>query len=147
MKEIARTIGKSEAYVYYMLKLTSMSDDARVIAEKGWIGKGVAWQIAKLESKDQQTEAANALARPNRDKLRHGERSQTLHRTISATVQRRCRKRASGTSATTITRPTGNIILVRFSCEQFEQFKKIVRGRTETDVSQRPSTLRHARNA
>jgi ParB family chromosome partitioning protein len=40
IKEIANTVGKSEAYVYYMLRLTAMTDDARAIAEKGWISKG-----------------------------------------------------------------------------------------------------------
>jgi ParB family chromosome partitioning protein len=133
--EIAKSVGKSDAYVYYMLKLTAMTDDARTIAEKGWISKGAAWQIAKLKSPEQQTEAANALARPNRTKLvtesgaKHYIRD---HFGDSATRLRKDRKANFGEKSDY----TANwkYHLVRFSCDQFEQFKKIVRGRTETDV-------------
>jgi ParB family chromosome partitioning protein len=134
MKEIAKTIGKSESYVYYMLKLTSMSDDARVIAEKGWIGKGVAWQIAKLESKDQQTEAANALARPNRTKLLTESAAKHYIQDNFGDGKGRLRKQRVRTYGDDEYKANWKHHLVRFSCEQFEQFKKIVRGRTETDV-------------
>jgi ParB family transcriptional regulator, chromosome partitioning protein len=67
--EIAKMIGKSEWYIYMMLRLTSLSDDAQRIARNGWISKAVAWQIAKLPNTDFQTQAANDLARTNRDKL------------------------------------------------------------------------------
>jgi ParB/RepB/Spo0J family partition protein len=133
--EIAKSVGKSDAYVYYMLKLTAMSDDARVIAEKGWIGKGAAWQIAKLKSPEQQTQAANALARPNRDRLvtENGAKSYIRETfTDSAKRLRRERKGLFGDKSDY----AGNwkYFLVRFDAAQFDAFKKIVRGRTETGV-------------
>ena len=67
--EICKAVGKSSAYVYYMLRLCDLPEDVRIIASKGWISKGVAWEIAKLPNADAQVEAANALARTNSSKL------------------------------------------------------------------------------
>jgi ParB family chromosome partitioning protein len=134
MKEIARMIGKSEAYVYYMLKLTSMSDDARVIAEKGWIGKGVAWQIAKLESKEQQTEAANALARTKRDKLVTESGAKHYIADNFGDSSRKMSKQRVKVYGTDEYKANWKHHLVRFDTDQFVDFKKIVRGRTETEV-------------
>lgn len=63
VKEIAERIGKSDQYVYISLQLTRMAEDARRIAERGWISKGVAWEISKLKDPADQNKAANDLAR------------------------------------------------------------------------------------
>jgi ParB/RepB/Spo0J family partition protein len=133
--EIAKVVGKSDAYVYMQLRLTSMSDEARMIAEKGWISKGVAWEISGLKDKEQQTTAANALARTQKDRLitQNGAKSYIRETFLdSATRLRRERKGHFGDKSDY----TANwkYHLVRFNCDQFERFKKIVRGRTENDV-------------
>jgi ParB family chromosome partitioning protein len=133
--EIAKTVGKSEAYVYYMLKLTSMSPDARTIAEKGWISKGVAWQIAKLSNQDQQTEAANALARPQRTKLvTESGAKHYIADTFGDSGKRLRRQRIETYGTENDYAANWKHHLVRFNAEQFDQFKKIVRGRTDNTV-------------
>ena len=132
--EIAKLIGKSEAYVYYMLRLTEMSDDARTIAEKGWISKAVAWHIAKLKDADQQTQAANDLARTQSGKLVTENSAKSYIRdnfqADSEQVMRRERRKrqTDGDDFTT----NWKRYLVNFSAEQFERFKAIVLARTET---------------
>jgi ParB family chromosome partitioning protein len=132
--EIAKTIGKSESYVFYMLRLTSMSDDARTIAEKGWIRKAVAWQIAKLKSAEQQTEAANALARPQRNKLITESGAKNYIADTFGDSKAQLRKQRVQVYGDDAYKANWKHHLVRFNCDQFEHFKKIVRGRTETDV-------------
>ena len=135
VKEIAKTVGKSEAYVYYMLQLTNMADDARTIAEKGWISKGVAWEISKIQDKTQQVEAANALARPNRDRLvtQNGAKSY-IRDTFTDSPARMRRERQGHFGDKSDYTANWKYFLVRLSGDQFEQFKRIVRGRTETSV-------------
>lgn len=136
VKEIAKTVGKSEAYVYYMLRLCEMSDDARTIAEKGWISKGVAWEISKLNDKAQQTQAANDLARTKgEDKLITASGAKHYIRDNFGESANRIRKErvkvyGPGSDYTA----NWKKYLVRFTADQFENFKDIVRGRTETDV-------------
>lgn len=133
--EIAAQLGKSDAYVYYTLRLCEMSDTARTIAEKGWISKAVAWHIAKLKDPDQQDQAANDLARTQSSKLvtENGAKSyiRDHFQTDSGPKLRRTRVETIGGSDYAA---NWKRYLVNFDCEQFERFKKIVRGRTETAV-------------
>lgn len=133
--EIAKILGKSDAYCYYMLNLTKMDDDARRIAEKNWISKAVAWHISKLPNHDDQRKAANDLARTKSSKLvtENGAKSY-IRDTFQTDSGPKMRK-------TRIQQEFGNDFvanwkkyLVSFDCEQFERFKAIVRGRTETEV-------------
>lgn len=137
VKEIADMIGKSENYVYHMLRVATMAPDARTIAEKGWIGKGVAWEISKLQNEDDQTKAANDLARTQKDK-------QITTSGAKAYIQdnfgdspgalRKKRVASFGPRGADDFAANWKYHLVRFNSEQFEAFKRIVRGRTETDV-------------
>lgn len=127
-------IGKSEAYVFFMLQLTRMSGDARTIAEKGWLNKGVAWQIARLKDPAQQTEAANALARPNRTKLVTESGAKHYIRDNFGDSAHRLSKQRVKIYGDNEYKANWKHHLVRLNCDQFEAFKKIVRGRTETDV-------------
>lgn len=135
IKEIAERIGKSDAYVYCSIRLTTMSDDARRIAENGWIHKAVAWEIAKLPNKDDQTKAANELARTHKEKLITASGAKHYIATNfgdNGTALRRRRIERFGDETSFAANWKHH--LVRFSPEQFEAFKKIVRGRTETAV-------------
>lgn len=133
--EICKAIGKSSAYVYYMLKLCDLPEDVRIIAAKGWISKGVAWEIAKLPNSDAQTEAANALARTNSSKLITVGGAKSYIKDTFGDSKRRLRRQR-----TQVFGPGSEYVanwkhfLVRFSADQFEAFKAIVRGRTETEV-------------
>lgn len=133
--EIAKLIGKSVSYAHYMLRLCDMSPDARSIAEKGWISKSVAWEISKLTDEDQQTTAANDLARTKTDKLitasgaKHYIREH-FERTGGPAMRKARIAKFGGSDYSANWKKH----LVNFSCEQFERFKSIVRGRTETEV-------------
>jgi len=137
VKEIAERIGKSESYVYIALQLTRLADDARRIAEHGWISKGVAWEIAKLKDPEQQNQAANDLARTRSDKLITASGAKHYIRDnfgdgLTARNMGKTRVAKFGTGSSYIS--NWKKYLVNFSAEQFERFKSIVRGRTETDV-------------
>lgn len=135
IKEIARTVGKSEQYVYQMLRLCKMSDDARRIAENGWITKGVAWEIAKLPDEESQTRAANDLARTKRDKLITASGARRYIDTTFRDGKRRMTKERTkkfGKGSQYIA--NWKYYLVRFTADEFERFKKICRGRTDTEV-------------
>ncbi|MEO8650111.1 MAG: ParB/RepB/Spo0J family partition protein [Acidobacteriota bacterium] len=135
VREIAKTVGKSESYVFYMLRLCQMPEEVRAIAEKGWISKGVAWQIAKLKDLDQQIEAANALARPQRTKLITESGAKNYIRdNFGDSGARMKRLRVSADMAASDYAANWKYYLVRFTGEQFTSFQEIVRGRTENTV-------------
>lgn len=135
VKEIGKLIGKSDQYVYYMLQLCEMSDDARTIAEKGWISKGVAWEISKLKGEEEQTRAANDLARTQAGKQITVSGAKNYIRDNFGDSATRIRKeRVAKFGPGSEFTANWKHHLVRFDCDQFERFKAIVRGRTETDV-------------
>jgi len=137
VKEIAKMVGKSEAYIYMMIQLTRMSEDARVIAEKGWISKAVAWHISRLTSPAFQTQAANDLARTKKDKLiTESGAKQYIQDNFGSgdTDQAMRKKRVAQFGAGSEFTANWKHHLVRFTGDQFENFKKVVRGRSETEV-------------
>lgn len=132
--EIARTLGKSDAYVYMMLKLTSLPKEVQDIARNGWITKSVAWEIAKLPNTDYQIQAAKDLART---KSGNQISANSARFYISEHFGEKPSRKRSGIAKVN----GGNDFvanwkhyLVRFTSEQFEAFKKVVRGRTETNI-------------
>jgi len=132
--EISKLIGKSTAYAFYMLRLCEMSPDARHIAEKGWISKSVAWHIAKLKDEDQQTKAANDLARTKSDKLITESSAKSYIADNFGDSPGSLRKKRVAVYGDNEYAANWKKYLVAFNCEQFEAFKAIVRGRTQTDV-------------
>jgi ParB/RepB/Spo0J family partition protein len=135
VKEIAERIGKHENYVYVALQLTRMAEDARRIAERGWISKGVAWEIARLKDHDQQVEAANALARTRGDKMITASGAQKYIETAFGDGKRRLQKdRVARFGPGSEYVANWKRYLVNFSTEEFENFKSIVRGRYDTQV-------------
>lgn len=135
VKEIAKRIGKSEAYVYYALRLTAMAPEAREMCEKGWIGRGAAYEISKLKRHDQQIQAATDLARAKKDKLITQNGAKHYIRDTfgdSARALKRARVASFGDHSDYAANWKHH--LVRFTTEQFDAFKQIVRGRTETAV-------------
>ncbi len=133
--EICKMIGKSNSYVYHMLKLTAMPDQAQTICRNGWISKAVAWHIAKLPNDDYQIKAANDLARTQQGKLvtENGAKSyiRDNFQSDSAPNLRKTRIQATGGNEFSA---NWKKHLVAFNCEQFEAWKGVVRGRTETAV-------------
>src|SRR4051812_10463470 len=47
--EIAERIGKSEAYVYNMLKLCSLPDEVQTMVYSGALSKGVSWELIRVK--------------------------------------------------------------------------------------------------
>lgn len=137
VKEIARRIGKSEAYVYYAIRLTTMSPTARDLCEKGWIGRGAAFEISKLKDEDQQTQAANDLARTHKERLITASGAKNYIRdnfgdSAGALTKKRVEKFGLGSHVDYAANWKHH--LVRFENHQFERFRAIVRGRTENAV-------------
>jgi ParB family chromosome partitioning protein len=137
VKEIASMIGKSDQYVYGMLRIAAMAPDACSIAEKGWISKGVAWEISKITNEDDQIKAANALARTSSTKLisQSGAKSY-IQDTFGdgPGALRKSRVSKYGPRGADDYAANWKYHLVRLTSVQFEEFKRIVRGRTETQV-------------
>ncbi|MGE0294914.1 MAG: ParB/RepB/Spo0J family partition protein [Hyphomonadaceae bacterium] len=135
VKEIAERIGKSDQYIYVALQLTRMADDARRIAEHGWISKGVAWEIAKLKDPDQQNQAANDLARTKSDKMISVSGAKKYIETTFGDGKRRLKKeRVAKFGRGSQYIANWKKYLVSFTADEFERFKQIVRGRTDTEV-------------
>ncbi len=136
VKEIAERIGKSDQYVYFALKLTAMSDDARRIAENGWISKSVAWEICKLPNHEQQTKAANDLARTGKNTLitANGARAYISDNFGDGRRVMKKERIAKFGSDKSDYAANWKYHLVRFSFDQFERWQKIVRKRTDTTV-------------
>jgi ParB/RepB/Spo0J family partition protein len=136
IKEIAERIGKSDAYVYMQLKIATMAEDARRIAENGWISKGVAWEIAKLQNDTDQIRAANDLARTQKEKqiTVSGAKNYIADNFGDSSGAMRKQRVAKFGAGSDDYAANWKHHLVRFTSEQFERFKKIVRGRTENAV-------------
>lgn len=131
--EIAKLIGKSEWYVHYMLRLTTMPENAQTACREGKIKKSVAFLIARLPNADVQSQAATDLARSQKGKL-IGERAARHY--IENTFGKQRKRRQSR-----VVKEFGNDFaanwkkhLLDFDAEQFEEFKRIVKGRVEIGV-------------
>ncbi len=131
--EIAKMIGKSDALIHNLLLLTKMSPIAQDAANKGELSKEVAVYIARLPNHDYQNKAANALRRSDKTKLITGRTARDyIQETFGA-------KRVSRPQQNKVQKQNGNDYqanwkkyLVNFSTLEFEKFKQIVRGRSDT---------------
>lgn len=135
IREIARFIGKSEVYVDYMLKMTQMSSEAQEAARNGRISKSVAIHIARLPNSDYQDQATRDLSRlKQRDLITESGAKKYIQRNFSTLGLGQPRK-------SPLVKQNGNDYaanwkkyLLGFSSPQFEYFKSIARGRTETHI-------------
>ncbi len=135
IKEIAKMVGKSDAYVYMQLKLTSMPEEVQLIARNGWITKTVAWEIAKLPNHEHQLQAEKDLARTKSgDQISPNRARFYISENFGENGGRKKRKNAVQSIAGNDYMSNWKHYLVRFSAEQFERFKKIVRGRTDMET-------------
>lgn len=135
--EICKMIGKSEAWVYQTLSLTKMHGEAQRLAKNGFLSKPVSVLIARLLDAEDQCKAASDLARTHKAKLvdiRFARKY--IEEKIEANGKPAMRKARNA-----IQKQNGNDYmanwkkyLVNFHYDQFERFKNIVRGRTQTDV-------------
>lgn len=137
VSEICKMLGKSDAWVYQRLQLTAMSEDAQRIAAAEWITLGCAQLISRLPNQEWQTKAANDLARTKKDKR------------VDVRFVRKYLFENFGTEPLTSREPRRNHIqktnghdysanwkkyLINFSTLQFEYFKSIIKGRTDTQA-------------
>ena len=133
--ELAKTIGKSDTYVSFMLRLCELPDDVRSIAEKGWISKSVCWELLKIEAPEKQIQAANDLARtrPGSQITVSGAKNY-IRDNFGDSAGRRRKERVEKFGPGSEYTRNWKKYLVNFTTDQFEHFKKIVRGRTQTEV-------------
>jgi ParB/RepB/Spo0J family partition protein len=136
MDEIARIIGKDKNLCYSLLSLTKMHSEAQRLCSNDWISMRVAFHIAKLTDEEQQSKAANDLARTGGKDLRITENgAKSCIRDTFGDGSRRMRKQRVGMFGSKSDYASNwKYFLVRFTGDQFEHFKKIVRERTETEV-------------
>lgn len=143
--EIAERIGKSEAYVYNQLKLCTLPEQAQELIYTGSISKGVAWQIIRLKDPAHQLQTAKDLAKPEwSENLTTTKAAQSyIKRNFGEDAQVRQRKpsdvgggRGKPRYKVNPQSYTGNwkYYLVRFDGRQFAHWRKIVNGRTETQI-------------
>lgn len=137
ISELAKFIGKSEVYVQSVIKLTQMSREAQDAALKGELGKTVAIHIARLPQPDQQTQAAQDL---RREKKTHIVTDWTARGYIAKNFPETglCQPRKNGIQKkfgrSSDYEANWKKYLITFNCQQFEQFKRILRGRTTTEA-------------
>lgn len=131
--EIAKIVGKSDAWVYQMLQLTRMHSEAQRMAANGFLQKPVAQLISRLKNEEDQCKAASDLARTQKGKLVD---IRFARQYIETKIEANGRPR---TVRNHVQKQNGNDYcanwkkyLVSFSTVQFEYFKAIVRGRTDT---------------
>jgi ParB/RepB/Spo0J family partition protein len=135
--EICKVVGKSDAWVYQTLSLVRMDDEAQRMAANGFLAKPVAMLIARLPNHEAQNQAANDLARTNRTKLvdiRFARRYIEEKIQSNGMPQIRQRKNATQKAEGNDYCANWKRYLVRFTTDQFEYWKSIVKGRTETAV-------------
>lgn len=131
--EIVKILGKSEAYVYYQLKVTQMSPSAQDACNKGEISKSVAWQISKLPNKEHQTQTATDLRRSEKSNLiTERTAKQYIEENFGDKRVFRPKRNYSQKIAGNDFQTNWKKYLVNFTGEQFEHFKRIVKGRTDT---------------
>lgn len=135
VKEICKRLGKSDMYVYSQLALARMPEETHDALMNNHLTKGVAWEIAKLPNPDYQKEAVAALARKSAGKM-----------IVLSTAQKWINERFGEDNRKVkqkngIQKAVGNDhganwkkYLLTFDCRQFERFKTICRGRTDTET-------------
>jgi ParB-like chromosome segregation protein Spo0J len=136
--EIAERIGKSEAYVYNMLKLCTLPDDVQALVYGGGISKGVSWELIRLKDSAQQSQAARELAKPewsdNPTTVSAAKRYIADH--FGDRAQTRARRASDAPQQTRDKDYCANwkYYLVRFEPRQFLRWRQIVNNRTDTSI-------------
>lgn len=142
--EIAERIGKSEAYVYNQLQLCTLPEEAQKLIFAGAISKGVAWELIRVKSSEDQLQAAQALAQPewseNRTTIKAAKAY--IKKTFGPDSQVRPRQPSDvgGKKTVKYKLESHNYIgnwkryLVQFDARQFLRWKEIVNGRTDTSI-------------
>ena len=135
VSEISAKTGVSDAYVYNLLALLKMSPLAIESARNEEITKTLAVKISRLPTHQQQDQAAHDLRRKSKDKRVSQRFANKYFQDNFGERQLKQPKRNS------VQKQNGNDYaanwkkyLVNFSGQQFEYFKAIVRGRTETQI-------------
>ncbi|HEV2704940.1 MAG TPA: ParB/RepB/Spo0J family partition protein [Pyrinomonadaceae bacterium] len=136
VSEICERVGKSDAYVYNMLSLCKMPEAVQKLVYDGALSKGVAWEIARLKTAEQQQQAAFALSIPE-----WSERATTIKAAKSYIAshfgdkaQSRKRKPSDAQARGANYVANWKHYLVRFEASQFLRWKQIVNGRVDTTV-------------
>ena len=118
-----------------MLKLCELPDDVRSIAEKGWLSKSVTQLLSTAKDPVIQVQAANDLARTQKDRLitLSGAKNY-LRDNFGDSATRLKRERVARLGPGSEFTANWKKFLVRFDSKQFDHFKRIVRDRTEVGV-------------
>lgn len=135
--EIAERIGKSEAYVYNMLKLCALPPEAQEIVYRGGVSKGVAWELIRLKDAQQQIQAARDLAKPewseNLTTIRAAKRYIKEHFGEGSQIRAR-RNSDAPAKARRDYCSNWKFYLVRFDGRRFQRWRAIVNNRIETEI-------------
>lgn len=137
VSEICKKISKSNAYVYMMLQLTTMCETAQAAAARGEISKAVAVQIARLPDAELQAKMAVDLRRQRGDRLISDRVArQYIQDNFSAPSSRPAANPGGRVRGTNVRDYSANWKqhLLSFTAEQFEQFKSLAAGKTDTQT-------------
>jgi ParB family transcriptional regulator, chromosome partitioning protein len=133
--EIAGRLGKSTATVYNALSLLHCADEVQGIFERGEVNLSVAVLIAKLPQTDQQMKAANALRRNRKDRLiSYSTARKWIADAFEPKERTKTPKQSFLQKTGTEYKANWKKYLLTFDCAQFEQFKRVAKGRTDTEV-------------
>ena len=132
VREIVKILGKSEPWVYNHLTILKMDAAAIEAADAGEISRAVALEIAKLKPEHQPLAAANLSRKGTKVTLQKAQawiREEFSGTTAKARIQKSALQK-SGNDYQAIWKK----YLADFSCQQFQEFKRLIRGRTETEI-------------
>lgn len=134
--ELCKIMGKSDAWIYQTLMLTKMVGEAQRMAQNGFLTKPVTMLISRL-APEFQTKAATDLARTNKNKLvdvrfarRYIEDQIENHGVTPMRTRRNAVQKQNGNDYAA----NWKKYLLKFDGMQFELFKSICKGRTDTST-------------
>lgn len=137
-KEIGRTIGKSESYVSFQISLMKSVEELQIALENKWITRAVAIRIAALSDPELQKQATRDLQRTNIARVVTIRNAEDYLRERFGAQKHKSYKPVNGGgklfTSTNGYRQNWKHYLVRFSNEQFAEFRTIVHGRTDVET-------------
>lgn len=135
LPEIGRAIGKAVSHIDGQIKISKAVPELHDALEKNYVTRVVGLLIAALDEPEKQIKAVAALKRTNpAHVVKKLDAERWISKIFGAQVKRKPYESRSGKAAPGRFASDWKYYLVRFSSEQFENWKSIVRNRTETEI-------------
>lgn len=133
-QEIGKAIGKHLSHVEAHIKISKSVPELHDALEKNYLTRAVALLVAALDTPEKQIQAVNALKRENPAYIvKRLDAEKWISRTFGVQAKKQ-QGRHNPPSRSGRFASDWKYYFVRFSAEQFEEWKSIVKNRTDTEV-------------